>query len=168
MDRAVFCVRVRQCLRALQKAQKRIRAKIRSNTSEIRNVATRNTSLDFEVTKTCMSEKICRIFSWVEQSTDSRPTFRSYSVQIQRKHSYSGRMGEFLQHYVWTQPLLPTVNKRLRNLIDFPSTAFCELLTKRQKQLHSVAEKELRQLMINIFYSDKETRNKTLEATGWP
>jgi hypothetical protein len=52
--------------------------------------------------------------------------------------------GELLQHYVWTQPLLPTEKERLKNLIDFP-------LTKRQSQLHSFAEKELRQLVINII-----------------
>jgi len=70
-------------------------------------------------------------------------------------------MGEFLQHYVWTQSLLPNVKARLRNLTDFPLTACCELLTKCQTQLHSFAEEELQQLVINtvcIWYS--EVRNK--------
>jgi len=44
--------------------------------------------------------------------------------------------------------------------MDFPLTAYCELLTKRQTQLHSFAEKELWQIVIDavhILYS--EVRN---------
>jgi hypothetical protein len=47
--------------------------------------------------------------------------------------------------------MLPTVNERLRILIDFPLTANSELLTKRQTKLHNFAEKELRQLVINTL-----------------
>ena len=98
--------------------------------------------------------------SWTEHSQSA------YTSQILSTNSaqtflfLGGGRGFLLQHYVRTQPLLPTINDRLRNLIDFPLTAYCELLTKRRTQLHSVAEKELWQLVINalhILYS--EVRN---------